>query len=67
MAIGKAHGRHGIVKGNCGHVISRCRCIEGHKNVRFLAEACDACKKARALDLEPYSPPPPRDPKWPTL
>lgn len=62
-----AHPAHGIVKGNCGHVIAQCRCVEGHKKVHFMAEPCSACKKARALELEPLSPPRPRSPKWPTL
>lgn len=63
---GRAHPGHGIVKGACGHVIAQCRCIEGHKQVTTVEHDCDACEKAKAMDLDPYSPAP-HVPRWPTL
>jgi hypothetical protein len=67
---GQAQYPHGVTKGNCGHVMGACRCTPqrpGCKKVHYLAEECSACKKARALELEPLSPPRQRPPTWPTL
>ncbi len=36
---------HGKTVGSCGHVITQCRCMDGHDNVVTISALCAGCQR----------------------